>query len=56
MTDGKTLTSSDIKWLANFLDEHKQYESDDETIAFYETLIGKLAFAFDNLVPPSTDT
>ena len=56
MANDKALTASDIKWLANFLDEHKQYESDDETIAFYETLIGKLAFAFDNLVAPSTNT
>ncbi len=56
MTNDKALTSSDIKWLANFLDEHKQYESDDETIAFYETLIGKLALAFDNLAAHSTNT
>jgi len=56
MANDKTLTSSDIKWLANFLDEHKQYETDDETIAFYEALIGKLAFAFDNLVTPPSDT
>jgi hypothetical protein len=55
MTNNKALTSSDIKWLANFLDEHKQYESDDETIAFYEMLIGKLAFAFDNLTSNPTD-
>lgn len=55
MTNDKVLTSSDFKWLANFLDEHKQYESDDETIAFYETLIGKLAFAFDSLVAHPTD-
>lgn len=48
MLSNKILTKSDIKWLANFLDEHKQYESDDETIAFYETLIGKLGLLFDH--------
>lgn len=41
------LTKADLKWLANFLDEHKQYESDDESITFYESLIAKLGKAFD---------
>lgn len=49
MLNTEILTKADLEWLANFLDEHKQYENDDETIAFYETLIGKLAFAYDNL-------
>jgi len=47
MASDNALTKSDLKWLANFLDEHKQYESDDDTIAFYEALIGKLGFAYD---------
>lgn len=41
------ITRDDIKWLANFLDEHKQYESESESIDFYEGLIGRLAESYE---------
>jgi hypothetical protein len=40
------LTKSDLKWLANFLDEHKQYETDDDSIAFYEDLIARIGITY----------
>jgi hypothetical protein len=40
------LTKSDLKWLANFLDEHKQYESDNESIEFYEDLIARIGITY----------
>lgn len=40
------LTKSDLKWLANFLDEHKQYETDDDSIAFYEDLIARIGVTY----------
>ena len=41
------LTKDDLKWLANFLDEHKQYESDDESIEFYEDLIARIGVTYE---------
>jgi|DEB0MinimDraft_3_1074331.scaffolds.fasta_scaffold249972_1 hypothetical protein len=41
------LTKEDLKWLANFLDEHKQYEEDNETIQFYEDLINRIGASYD---------
>ena len=43
----ESLTKEDLKWLANFLDEHKQYEDDDETIQFYEGLINRIGTSYD---------
>lgn len=40
------LTKADLKWLANFLDEHKQYESDADSIEFYEELIGRIGITY----------
>ena len=42
-----SLTKQDLKWLANFLDEHKQYEDDDEVIQFYEDLINRIGVSYD---------
>ena len=41
------LTKSDLKWLANFLDEHKQYESDNDSIEFYESLIARIGVTYE---------
>lgn len=40
------LTKSDLKWLANFLDEHKQYETEEHSIAFYEDLIARIGVTY----------
>ena len=40
------LTKSDLKWLANFLDEHKQYETEEHSIAFYEDLIARIGITY----------
>ena len=42
-----SLTKEDLKWLANFLDEHKQYEDDPESTQFYENLIGRIATSYE---------
>jgi len=42
------LTKSDLKWLANFLDEHKQYEEDDASIEFYEDLIARIGVTYEH--------
>lgn len=41
------LTKSDLKWLANFLDEHKQYETEDELIEFFESLIARIGITYE---------
>ena len=41
------LTKSDLKWLANFLDEHKQYESEEHSIQFYENLIERIGITYE---------
>ena len=40
------LTKSDLKWLANFLDEHKQYETEEHSIVFYEDLIARIGVTY----------
>ena len=47
MNSYSTLTKEDLKWLANFLDEHKQYEDDDKSIAFYEGLIARIGATYE---------
>lgn len=47
MNSPSTLTKADLKWLANFLDEHKQYEDDDESIEFYEGLIARIGATYE---------
>ena len=41
------LTKDDLKWLANFLDEHKQYETEEHSIKFYEDLIARIGITYE---------
>jgi endo-beta-N-acetylglucosaminidase D len=45
------LTKDDLKWLANFLDEHKQYETEEHSIAFYEDLIERIGITYEQTQP-----